>query len=91
MIISNMNQILYKWQVDTFNIDTMEFTKKLIFKLCKFTFNERKSKQAHIPKTPALLDNAAQNEWQWHAWVMDNQLIDWLDHVLGRIVNTSAT
>ena len=34
--------------------------------------NERKNEQAHIPQAPTLLDNAAYNEWQCHAFMMDN-------------------
>ena len=33
----------------------------------------KESKQAHIPQTQRLLDNAAHNEWQCHALAMDNR------------------
>ena len=35
----------------------------------KYSDNERKSEQAHIPHAPTLLENAVYNDWQFQALV----------------------
>lgn len=35
-----------------------------LFNLLTIMINERKSKQAHIPHAPSLLENSTHNEWQ---------------------------